>query len=250
MGVVVTSLASFFILAGWVLLLVATISSPVVNRISFLDITTDGVRSTFGVFGYCANQAAGVCTNSRLGYSISQIAAQQAGLGSSGYYNASADNATRGLILHPIAAGIAFIAWLIALGSTRIGYLFASLIVFLSFIVSLAAMVLDFALFGIVRNAINNRSTNVTSVFTSSEGSASFSTAIWLVLAATISLLIATLFTLFACCCGGDRHERRHRSNVVTPAYAEGAYVGNQPQMVQTGYAPRRAAWWNVRNRA
>jgi len=73
---------------------------------------------------------------------------------------------------------------------------------------------------------------------------ASYGNATWLVLAATISLLIATLFTLFACCCGGDRKERKYgRKN----QYADDGYVGNQPAMTQTTYAPQRRHWWNRR---
>jgi hypothetical protein len=103
--------------------------------------------------------------------------------------------------------------------------------VFLAFLVSLTAMVLDFALFAVVRNAINN---NVVG------SPASYGVATWLVLGATISLLIATLFTLFACCCGGDRRRRNQKT-----AYADDGYVGNQPAMTQTTYSPQRRHWWN-----
>jgi hypothetical protein len=137
------------------------------------------------------------------------------------------------LILHPIACGIAFIAQIIALGSKQFGFLFASLMVLLAFLVSLVCLVLDFAIFGVVRNAINNNGLGA---------SASYGVATWLVLAATISLLIAVLFTLFACCCGGDR---RRRAN--DKGYADGGYVGNQPGMTQTSYAPQRRHWWNRR---
>jgi hypothetical protein len=169
-----------------------------------------------------------LCSNTRLGYPVSQLGGA---LGGVNYDNSNADRASKALILHPIACGIAFIAQIIALGSKQFGFLFASLIVFLAFLVSLAAMALDFALFGVVRNAING---NV-------RGSpASYGVATWLVLAATVSLLIAVLFTLFACCCGGDR---RRRSNKNT--YADDGYVGNQPGMTQTAYSPQRRHWWN-----
>jgi hypothetical protein len=46
---------SFLLLAAFALLLVATISSPVIKQISFLDVTGSGTRSTFGTFGYCTN---------------------------------------------------------------------------------------------------------------------------------------------------------------------------------------------------
>jgi hypothetical protein len=95
-------------------------------------------------------------------------------------------------------------------------------------------MVLDFALFGVVRNAING---NVVG------SRASYGVGTWLVLAATISLLVAVLFTLFACCCGGDRKERRYGRK----SYAENGYVGNEPAMTQTTYSPQRRHWWSRR---
>ena len=71
MGAFTYSLANFFILAGWVLLLVATsespisdvrtramlisVSAPIINRISLFDVNRAGDRSTFGVFGYCSS---------------------------------------------------------------------------------------------------------------------------------------------------------------------------------------------------
>jgi len=46
---------SFLLFAAFALLLVATISAPVIERISFLNIEGQGLRSTFGTFGYCVN---------------------------------------------------------------------------------------------------------------------------------------------------------------------------------------------------
>jgi len=258
MGAVSYTLANFFILAGWVLLLVATISAPVVDKISFLNITNGGSTTSFGVFGYCQDAQSGQCSSRALGYSLASIA------GSAGndpsYVNTSVDRATKALVLHPIAAGIAFIAQIIALASHRFGFLFASLIVLFAFFVSLAAMALDFALFGIVRHAINNPGNNSKVIVggNTGNGTASYSTATWLVMGATISLLIAVLFTLFACCCGGDRR-RGTTKGAYGNGYADGgayaagsepAYAaGNEPGMVQTGYAPTRQHWWSRRNR-
>ena len=186
----------------------------------------------------------GSCTKAQLGYSLSTVAGGLAG--NNKYVNLSADRATKALILHPIAAGLAFIAQIIALASVQIGFLFASLFVLLAFFVALGAMVLDFALFGIIRNAINHGGNDLLSASAGS-GKASYSTATWLVLGATISLLLAVIMTLFACCCGGDRRrEKRHEK-----AYASNSngYVGSEPGMVQTSYAPQRKHWWNRRNR-
>lgn len=170
------------------------------------------------------------CSGTGIGYDLSTIGAATGGVI---YENTSVDRASRALILHPIAAGLAFIAQIIALASKQFGFLFASIIVFLAFIVSLACLVIDFAIFTLVRNAINSNQVG---------SPASFSNAIWLVLAATIALLIATIFSLFACCCGGDRRARK-----ANKGYNDGAYVGNEPGMTQTTYAPQRRHWWSRR---
>jgi hypothetical protein len=204
-----------------------------------------------------ADDQSDTCTGTHVGYDLSRVGGA---IGGVLYSNASADRATKGLILHPIACGLAFIAQIVALASVQFGFLFASLIVFLAFLVSLVCMVLNFAIFGIVRNHINS---NVAGA------PAHFGNATWLVLAATISLLIATLFTLFACCCGGDRKERKygrkHQNYMddgyvgnqpamtqngyvgTQPGMTQNGYVGNQPAMTQTTYAPQRKHWWSKR---
>jgi len=173
------------------------------------------------------------CSGTQIGYPLSRLGGAVGGIN---YDNSSADRASKALILHPIACGIAFIAQIVALASVQFGFLFASLIVFLAFLVSLVCMVLDFAIFGIVRNTINS---NVAG------SPASYGNATWLVLGATVSLLIATLFTLFACCCGGDRKERKYGRKHQN--YIDDGYVGNQPAMTQTTYSNQRRHWWSRR---
>ncbi|KAK8844813.1 hypothetical protein IAR55_006663 [Kwoniella newhampshirensis] len=222
---------SFLLLAATVLLLVSTISSPVINNISFLDVTTSNrAKATFGVFGYCANVRSGNggCTPSQLGYHTAQISR----ITGWNYSNTHLDTLTKALILHPIATGLAFLSFLIALCSDHLGFLFAAMIALLAFIVSLAAMVIDFVLFGIIKHEINNNTS----------ARASFSTAIWLTLAATIILFFSTFVVCFSCC----TNRRRSRDREV--GYASGGYVGNQ--MGQADYAPAtgRQRFWN-RNR-
>ena len=220
-----------------------------------LDVNRAGDTSTFGVFGYCTSldvrpvypdmrretdEQRDLCSGTQIGYPLSRLGGAVGGIN---YDNTSADRASKALILHPIACGLAFIAQIVALASVQFGFLFASLIVFLAFLVSLVCMVLNFAIFGIVRNTINS---NVAG------SPASYGNATWLVLAATISLLIATLFTLFACCCGGDRKERKYgrkNKNYVDDGYVgnQPGYVGNQPAMTQTTYSNQRRHWWSRR---
>ncbi|CAD6589718.1 MAG: hypothetical protein TREMPRED_005484 [Tremellales sp. Tagirdzhanova-0007] len=219
---------SFLLLAAAVLLIVSSISAPVINKISFLDVKNGAAESTFGAFGYCANinSGNGGCSSSKLGYNIATVAGQTSSLK---YVNTDLDTLTKALILHPIVAGIAFLAFLVALCSDHLGFILASLIAFVAFIASLAALVIDFILFGIIKHEINSKTS----------AKASFSTAIWLTLAGTIVLLFASFIVFFECCSGNRRRSRADRDG----RYNQKGYVGNQ---AGTGYGKKR--WWS-RNR-
>lgn len=112
--------------------------------------------------------------------------------------------------------------------SDHIGFIFASIITFIAFVVSLVVMIIDFVVFAIIRHEINDNT----------NARASFANAIWIVLAATIVLFIAIFVVFFECCCGGDRHSRRSRR--------QDKYL-DAPPMQQVGYAPQRTHWWNRR---
>jgi hypothetical protein len=61
------------------------------------------------------------------------------------------DDVTKGLVLHPVAAGLTFIALLIAMGASCIGFLCAAAIAALAWVITLVVLVIDLALFGAVR---------------------------------------------------------------------------------------------------
>jgi uncharacterized membrane protein len=93
----------------------------------------------------------------------------------------SVDSATKGLILIPIAAGISGIALIIALFSTRIGYLFATVVALLAFTIAAVAFIIDFAIMGVLLVEVNNNST---------ESSAFYGVGSWLLLAGFIVLFL------------------------------------------------------------
>lgn len=108
---------------------------------------------------------------------------------------------TKGLVLHPVAAALAFLAMIVACAADKIGYLFASILALLAFLASLAAMLIDFVAFGMVKNHVGDAGGRVT-----------YGTGTWLTLVATILLLIAQLTALVSCCCGRtSKHKRRER---------------------------------------
>ncbi len=121
-----------------------------------------------------------------------------------------------------------------ALCSDRLGFLFASLLAFLAFLVSLAAMIVDFVLFGLIKHEINNIRAN--------PAHATFANAIWLTLAATVILIFAGFIVCFECF-GSRRRTRADRNG----AYAHNGYVGNQ--MGDSGMGLEKRRWWR-RNRS
>ncbi|WVQ82828.1 hypothetical protein IAT38_004960 [Cryptococcus sp. DSM 104549] len=212
---------SFLLLAATVLLLVSTISAPVIHNISFLNIQSGSQKSTFGVFGYCSNiVGSDSCSSKALGYDIVSVTGQ---ISSHTFANKTLEGLTKALILHPIATGLAFIAFLIALCSDHLGFLFSAFIALLAFLASLAAMAIDFALFTVIKHEINSNTS----------ARATYSAAIWLTLAATVILFFSTFVVCFSCCT--NRRARRSDREVG---------YGTGPTMGQTqGYQKRH--WWN-----
>ncbi|KAJ7146050.1 pali-domain-containing protein [Mycena epipterygia] len=197
-------IGTFLIFSALVLLIVASISAPTVAKIDFLHVAVaNGSSVNFGSLGFCIQMADGnSCTPTGVGY---RIADEIAAIGInpfSGVKAASLHGLTEGLILHQIAAGITGIAFLLAVCSHRLGYLFASAVAFIAFLFSLAVLIIDFIVFGSVKDHVNKN-----------DGSATFGNAIWMVLAATIVLFFASIATCFACVTA-----RRHRRSTKTAA--------------------------------
>ena len=124
-----------------------------------------------------------------------------------GFSTASGDTAdalTRVMILHPIACGLAFIAFLLALGSGFIGSLFASMVSAVTFLITLLVMATDFVWAGIIKNHVNSDGTG---------SHAYYSLGMWTILAAMIILFFATFIVLFSCC-SSRRVNHSHTSKI------------------------------------
>jgi len=130
---------------------------------------------------------------------------------------------TRVMILHPVAFALAFIAFLLALGSGVIGALFASLVAAVAWIITIVVMATDFVAFGLIKNHVNG------------DGSGShafYTTGMWTTLAAMVCLFFATFIVLFTCC-----SSRMHSQNRVS-------------KHGDAGYAtPTRRHFWQRRTR-
>jgi hypothetical protein len=229
---------TFLLFAASILLLITTISAPVVHDIAILKVmltNSSDIRHssvTFGTFGHCILDTAPAqtdqdyCYPRTVGYDPTAIMASIDGSGFSTdtAETDSTDALTRVMILHPVVTGLAFIAFLIALGAGFCGSILAAFVAGITFLISLIAMACDFALFVIIRNHVN------------SDGSGShayFSVGMWTILAGTICLFLAFFLVLFSCCSA-----RMHRQRGTTK---EAGYVD--------GVAPvsRRGRFWRSR---
>jgi len=241
---------TFLLFCAGVLLLITTISAPVVHDIGILKVTltnqTNGHNSSvsFGTFGHCIDDVASTgngpdyyCTSKHVGYKPAIIMNEIDGTSFSNAAKDTVDHLTDVMILHPIACGLAFIAFLTALGAGMIGGLFASLIAAVTWLITLVVMVIDFVLFGIVKNHVNKDGTGSKAVY---------SVGMWTCLAAMVCLFFAT-FIVFFSCCSARRHNRdNRRSKAGDAGYGNTAYVDgnagypNGPTTVRTS---RRRFW-------
>ncbi|KAJ6630162.1 hypothetical protein B0H10DRAFT_1985252 [Mycena sp. CBHHK59/15] len=215
---------TFLIFSAMVLLIVASISAPTVAKIDFLHVAVaNGSSVNFGSLGFCITMADGnSCTPIGVGY---KIANEISALGIEPFSSVKAGSLhglTEALILHQIAAGAAGIAFLLAACSHRLGYLFASAVAFIAFLISLVALIIDFIIFGVrlfCRSSapeifLDVPPQSVKSHVNGNGGSATFGNAIWFVLAATVVLFFASIATCFACITArGHRRSRKASTN-------------------------------------
>lgn len=132
----------------------ATVSARV---LSVATLTSD---IKLGVFGYCYNILNGVdqCSATQLGYELPPIIQEIASI--TGTIDQSTQDTirsvTKAFVLHPIATGFAFLGFLIAACSDRIGFLCASLFTLFTFILTAACVVLDIVFFYVVRRYVED----------------------------------------------------------------------------------------------
>lgn len=218
---IVHHIGTFLLFAAAILLLVTTISAPVIKDIAILKVmltnATDIRNSsvTFGTFGHCVLDVPPIetdqdyCGPKTIGYAPATIMAEIDGTTFSTAGGDTANALTRVMILHPIACGLAFIAFLLALGSGFCGSLLASILSAFTWVITLIVMACDFAAFGIIKNNVNSDGTG---------SHAYYSIGMWTILAAMVCLFLATILVFFSCC----SNRRRPRTSKVDPAYVDG----------------------------
>ncbi|KAF8149550.1 hypothetical protein B0H34DRAFT_667677 [Crassisporium funariophilum] len=134
--------------AAMVLLLFVSISVPTWHRVSFLNVGQPGTdQLKYGVFG-------GSNMSPSVGYHFTLVIPINSHLNSGVLHNL-----TKTLILHPIACGLAGIAFLFGIcgaAYNRYGTIMMTLLAGLAFLTTFVAWVIDMILFGIARQRYRN----------------------------------------------------------------------------------------------
>jgi hypothetical protein len=149
-----------FLFISALLLLITTISSPVIGDIAILKVMltnhTDIRHSsvTFGSFGHCVLDVPPVTTDQDLcfpksiGYKPAVIMSEIDGPTFNKADTGTVDALTNAFVLHPVACALAFIAAVVALGGVA-GSLVGLLIATVAWVITVVVMAIDFAVFGV-----------------------------------------------------------------------------------------------------
>jgi uncharacterized membrane protein len=122
------------------------------------------------------------------------------------------------MILHPIACGVAFIAWIVSIGAGVIGSLSGVLAALVAWVLCLIVLATDFSMFGILRHHVNNDK---------SGSRAYFGSAIWCLCVAFMLLFFAMIIVTFTCF--SARREKK------TAAQKEAAAAATAPRKKRFG---------------
>ncbi|PKS07558.1 hypothetical protein jhhlp_006162 [Lomentospora prolificans] len=202
-------IGSFLLLVATILLIVTSITAPVVNSLGILTVdlgkdSTVGKEVSFGTFGWCIEDAGpdgnDQCSEAKVGYNPADVMESVDGTEVASYSETTTKALTRVMVLHPVAAGLCFIAFILTLGAGAFGSFVASLIAFTAFLVTAIVMICDFVLFGILKADINEND--------DSESHAYFSIGMWCVLVSALCSLLASILVFITCCAGRFKKRR------------------------------------------
>jgi len=183
----------FLCFAAMVLLIFVSVSSPVWDAISFLDVNINGKVIHFGCWGYTGSPK-------HLGYSFDPSVL---GFDSTKLNTAIIHNLTFVLVLHPIAAALSGIAVLFGLcgaSYSRIGTVLMSLSAAVATLLTLIVWIIDMVLWGIARNRIRHDGPP--------GATAMYGNANWMTLGALVALMLGVCAAGLGSC---GRYSRKSR---------------------------------------
>ncbi|KAG6813750.1 hypothetical protein H0H92_007702 [Tricholoma furcatifolium] len=213
---VVSLISFFFLFVAFLLFLLVALSTPIIKSIYILAVestqtgqvqTVVATQLRFGVWGFCAYSELEQpswftnnpeCYGPQLGYNIPANISDLAGVSPS-IVDAVEQGLLVVLVLHPVAAGLAFLGFCISFFLASHAVAILSLIVaIVTAIVSTVVLAIDIALVVIVRDKILDDIPYNLEIL--------FGPATWLVLASTVCTWIAVItLSARACYCLGVR---------------------------------------------
>jgi hypothetical protein len=192
---------SFILFAAVILTVIIDISAPVVDSISMLKVDNGNNHAKFGVFGWCTSGSGqNTCSDSSIGYNPAKVLEQN---NFADFSNAREDTTkalTNVFVLHPVGTGVAFLAFLLSLGSTSTALsILATLVTALAFVVNTVACIVSWVVFSLIRHEVNDDAAG---------SKAKYGPALYLAVVAAALCLLATVI-MFVTCCAGRRRRRR-----------------------------------------
>ncbi|KII89211.1 hypothetical protein PLICRDRAFT_175431 [Plicaturopsis crispa FD-325 SS-3] len=221
----------FLIFVAFILLLLVSLSVPIIKSIFLFRLTSETSSSLlnsgasgsvkFGVWGYCTSAVdvtvAGIdhstgstCTKAHLGYTFDQTVANV--LRINDIENWISKVTTAALVLHPVACGLSFLAFLISLHMThrayrgvqttsRLASFFTLAFGLLAALVTTVVFLIDVIFVAVVRNKVHDH--------TSGSLDLTWGNAVWMALGATVALWVS----LLGACAGIFSCGRRYRKH-------------------------------------
>ncbi|BEI84252.1 hypothetical protein CcaverHIS002_0408560 [Cutaneotrichosporon cavernicola] len=179
----------FLALAAAILLLFASVSPPVWERVSFLNVDTPAGTTVYGVFGQCLKAATKTCSTRSIGYDL-----QAAGLSSGVQMNQTLlHNLSKTLILHPIAGFLSFLAFVMGVigvaAASRGATVMMAIFSFLGAMAGLVAFVIDMVLWNVLKNRVVEAGYH-----------ASLGIANWFTVAGVAAMILAMCASFFGAC--------------------------------------------------
>jgi len=225
------SLTPVLLFIAFLLLLLVSLSVPIIKTIFLFRIAVDVSSSLlssevtgsvkFGVWGYCSSgidvslvghgsSTAASCSKAKLGYSFDSAVSDA--LHIRGQENIISKALTAALVLHPIATGLTFLALLISLfilrrgsnGTSRLPSLLTLGAGLIAALITTIAFLIDVILVAIARNKVKDLNEDVSLVW---------GNAVWMVLSATVALWLAMVGACAGICACAPLRRRRTRKS-------------------------------------
>ncbi|KAI5829202.1 hypothetical protein K523DRAFT_242716 [Schizophyllum commune Tattone D] len=190
------SISPLLTFPAFILLLLVSLSTPIIKSIHLFSVTSELSTNVFGadvgVSGYANFGVWGYCTSN---IEISGVSDLQ---------DTISKVTTAALVLHPIACGLTFLAFLVSVlmvcrgrdGPARLPSICSLLWGIFAAVLTTAVFLIDIIFVAIVRNKVRDKSDDQVDLH--------FDAAIWMVLAAAVALWISLIGGCCGvCACGG-----------------------------------------------